>query len=47
MRKPATKPQHASPKILEPRTLTSTELQQVMGGVMKSRHDTAKNSTSG
>lgn len=48
MRKLPTKPQSNQPKTLEPRTLSDRELQQISGGgeeaqVMKTRHDTIKN----
>jgi hypothetical protein len=43
MRKPTTKPQNDPPKTQELRSLSVTELQQVTGGVLKTRHDTVKN----
>lgn len=42
MRKP-TKPQNST-KTHQPRLLSSSELEQALGGVMKTRHDTVKNS---
>lgn len=41
MRKQTTKPQ--SQTTVEPRVLSASELQQASGGVMKTRHDTIKN----
>lgn len=44
MRKPTMKTQNNNLKTHAPRLLSSSELEQVAGGVMKSRHDTVKNS---
>ena len=47
MRKQTTKSQSTDQKTLAPRLprlLSSGELEQVIGGVMKTRHDTVKNS---
>jgi hypothetical protein len=38
------KSQNNNSKTHAPRILSSSELEQVAGGVMKSRHDTVKNS---
>ena len=43
MRKQTTKSQNTDQKTLAPRLLASSELEQVIGGVMKTRHDTVKN----
>jgi hypothetical protein len=45
MRKP-TKTQNGDQKTHGPRLLSTSELDQVTGGVMKTRHDTIKNSIS-
>lgn len=42
MRKQTTR-QNSDQKTLAPRLLSTSELQQAVGGVMKTRHETAKN----
>jgi hypothetical protein len=44
MRKQTTKTQSTDQNTHAPRLLSSSDLEQVTGGVMKTRHDTIKNS---